>query len=145
MTTMTENTIPIFHPLTGLYEPSAIQQLADGRFLVVEDEKQRPFSLVSINHDGSVSSTALTPDLLESGDSFSKLNDLEGMTADRSGNIYAITSHSRAGDGEQKKSREKLVRFRIEGERVRAAKVLTGLKPALLAMHPVLALSLIHI
>lgn len=139
MTTMPPNTPPIYHPLTGLYEPSAIQQLADGRFLVVEDEKQSPFSLVSINPDGSVGSTALKPGLLEGGDSFWKLNDLEGMTADRSGNIYAITSHSRAGDGEQKKSREKLVRFRIEGGSVRAAKVLTGLKPALLEMHPVLA------
>ncbi|MBK7423308.1 MAG: DUF3616 domain-containing protein [Propionivibrio sp.] len=136
---MTLNTIPVFQPLTGLYEPSAIQQLADGRFLVVEDEKQRPLSLVSIHPDGSVSSTALTPDLLEGGDSFGKLDDLEGMAADRTGNIYAITSHSRAGDGEQKKSRDKLVRFRIEGERVQAAKVVTGLKQALLAMHPVLA------
>ena len=136
---MTANTIPIYHPLSGLYEPSAIQQLADGRFLVVEDEKQRPFSLVSINHDGSVSSAALTPGLLKGGDSFWKLNDLEGLTADRSGNIYAITSHSRADDGEQKKSRDKLVRFRIEGESVLAARVFTGLKAALLAMHPVLA------
>jgi len=139
MTTMPPNTLSIYQPLTGLYEPSAIQQLADGRFLVVEDEKQRPFSLVSIQPDGSVSSMGLTPGLLEGGDSFWKLDDLEGMAADRSGNIYAITSHSRAGDGEQKKSRDKLVRFRIEGERVLAAKVVTGLKPALLAMHPVLA------
>lgn len=135
---MSPNT-PIYHPLTGLYEPSAVQQLADARFLVVEDEKQRPFSLVSIRHDGSVSSTLLTPGLLEYGDSFWTLNDLEGLTADRSGNIYAITSHSRAGDGEQKKSRDKLVRFRIEGESVLAARVVTGLKAALLAAHPVLA------
>ena len=36
---------PQFLPLTDLYEPSAIQQLADGRFLVVEDEKEHPFIL----------------------------------------------------------------------------------------------------
>ena len=30
---------PAFRPLTGIFEPSAIQQLPDGRFLVVEDEK----------------------------------------------------------------------------------------------------------
>ncbi len=35
---------PRFSSLTGLYEPSAIQQLPDGRFLVVEDEKDHPFS-----------------------------------------------------------------------------------------------------
>ena len=38
---------PIFQPLTGIYEPSAVQQLPDGRFLVVEDEKQHPFSVFS--------------------------------------------------------------------------------------------------
>jgi len=42
---MTLNTILTFLPLTGLYEPSAIQQLSNGRFLVVEDEKEHPFSL----------------------------------------------------------------------------------------------------
>jgi hypothetical protein len=139
MSAMTANTIPIYYPLTGLYQASAIQQLADGRFLVVEDEKQRPFSLVAINADGSASSKALRPGFFEGGDSFWKLDDLEGMAADRSGNIYAITSQSRDGEGEQKKPREKLLRFRIEGERVLDESVVTGLKPALLAKHSVLA------
>lgn len=46
---MTVATIPApeFRPLTGLYEPSAIVQLADERFLIVEDEKSHPFSLVT--------------------------------------------------------------------------------------------------
>ena len=35
---MTRSTLPAFQSLTGLYEPSAIQQLPDGRFLIVEDE-----------------------------------------------------------------------------------------------------------
>ena len=45
--------------------------------------------------------------------------------------LYAVTSHSRDDDGNEKKSREKLVCFRIEGERVFApAPVLGGgLKP----------------
>lgn len=55
------------------------------------------------------------------------------------GNIYAITSHSLDDDGAEKKSRDKLVRFRIEGDRVVAPRVVKGLKPALLAAHPVLA------
>ena len=58
MTVMTLNNIFMFLPLTGLYEPSAIQGLADGRFLVVEDEKEHPFSLVTIGpnqHQGQVS------------------------------------------------------------------------------------------
>lgn len=136
---MTENSMITFQPLTGLYEPSAILQLADGRFLVVEDEKAHPFSLVSINLQGEVSSSALTPGFFESTDGFWKLDDLEGLSVDRSGAIYAITSHSLDGDGEQKKSREKLVRFRIEGNRVVAQESVKGLKSALIATHPVLA------
>ncbi len=136
---MTENSMSTFKPLTGLYEPSAILQLADGRFLVVEDEKAHPFSLVSIGSQGEVSCSPLTPGLFESADSFWKLDDLEGLSIDRSGNIYAITSHSLDGDGDQKKSREKLVRFRIEGNRVVAPESVKGLKSALIATHPVLA------
>ncbi len=132
---MTLNGTPEFRPLTGLYEPSAIQQLPDGRFLVLEDEKAHPFSLVTIGPDGAVSATPLRqkpPDL-------PKLNDLEGIALDRSGHVYAITSHSRNGDGDEKSSRERLVRFCIEGDRALAPRVSKALKPALLAAHPVLA------
>lgn len=138
MTIMTLNNIPLFLPLTGIYEPSAIQQLADGRFLVVEDEKQHPFSLLTMGPDGRVGSTPLGAGPLEAGDDFWKLNDLEAIALDRSGHIYAITSHSRDSDGDEKKSRDKLVRFRIEGDRVVAPMVVAGLKPALRATHPVL-------
>ncbi|MHB8810976.1 MAG: hypothetical protein ACYC9M_13350 [Desulfobulbaceae bacterium] len=95
----------VFIFLTGIYEPSAIQQLPDGRFLVVEDEKKHPFSLVTINPDGSVTTTRLSPGLSEAGDDSWKMDDLEGLALDRSGYIYALTSHSRDGDGNEKKSR----------------------------------------
>lgn len=136
---MTLNNILMFLALTGIYEPSAIQQLPDGRFLVVEDEKQHPFSLVTLDSDGRVSSTPLNKESLEAGDFFGKLDDLEGVALDRTGYLYAITSHSRDGSGEGKKSRDKLVRFRIEGDRVAAHMAVRGLKPALMAAHPVLA------
>ena len=55
---------PAFQPLTGSFEPSAIQQLPDGRFLAVEDEKRHPLSLIKISADGSVNNTALTAGLL---------------------------------------------------------------------------------
>ncbi|MBI4740389.1 MAG: DUF3616 domain-containing protein [Betaproteobacteria bacterium] len=129
----------MFQTLTGIYEPSAIVQLPDGRFLVAEDEKAHPFRLLTISADGKVDSTALTPGFFEGGDSFWKLDDLEGLTVDRSGNIYAITSHSRDGDGDEKKGRNKLARFRVDGRRVAATKVAQGFKAALLAAHPVLA------
>lgn len=139
MPVMTHNALPTFLPLTGLYEPSAIQQLPDGRFLVVEDEKAHAFSLVSLGASGVVKRTALRPGWFESGDAFWKLDDLEGLALDTSGFIYAVTSHSRNDDGAEKKSRDKLVRFRIDADRVVAPAVVGGLKRALVAVHPVLA------
>ena len=129
--------IPLtFKPLTGSYEPSGIQQLPDGRFLVVEDEKQHALSLLVIHASGSVSRTPL---LVE--DAGWKLDDLEGVALDQLGFIYALTSHSRDDDGDEKKSRDKLVRFRVEGDRVLAPKVVSGLKRALTEKHPVLAVA----
>ncbi len=130
---------PAFQPLTGIFEPSAIQQLPDGRFLVVEDEKSHPLSLVTIGADGSVDSTALTAGLFQIFSGFWKLDDLEGLALDRAGFVYGITSHSRDDDGDEKKSREKLVRFRVEGKRVVDPKVVDGLKQALTLRHAVLA------
>jgi hypothetical protein len=130
---------PMFQPLTGIYEPSAVQQLPDGRFLVVEDEKQHPFSVFSIGADGTVGSAPVGPDSPDDDPAFWKLDDLEGLALDPAGLVCAITSHSRNGDGEEKKSRHKLVRFRLAGDRVVERRVVTGLKPALVAAHPVLA------
>lgn len=130
---------PAFRPLTGIHEPSAIQQLPDGRFLVVEDEKDQPLSLVTLGADGSVKTQALKAGLLQMFSSFWKLDDLEGLTADRAGFVYAITSHSRDADGDEKKAREKLVRFRVDGDRVVDSTVVDGLKQALTSRHAVLA------
>jgi hypothetical protein len=131
--------VPAFRPLTGIYEPSAIQQLPDGRFLVVEDEKSHPLSLVTIGADGSVDSTELNAGLFQVFSDFWKLDDLEGLALDRAGFVYGITSHSRDDDGDEKKAREKLVRFRVEGNRVVDPKVVAGLKQALTMQHAVLA------
>ena len=136
---MSKGEVPAFRPLTGIYEPSAILQLPDGRFLAVEDEKDHPLSLVTLGADGTVKTAALTAGLLQIFSSFWKLDDLEGLAADRAGFVYAITSHSRDEDGDEKNSREKLVRFRVEGDRVVDPKVVDGLKRALATRNPVLA------
>ena len=136
---MTPNLAPTFQPLTGLYEPSAIQQLPDGRFLVVEDEKDHSFSLLTFSASGDVSNKSLGPGWFHGGDPIWKLDDLEGLTLDGLGHLYAITSHSRNDDGDEQKGREKLARFRIEKDRVIEPVVVGGLKRALVAAHPVLA------
>ena len=130
---------PAFQELTGIYEPSAVQQLPDGRFLVVQDEQRHALSLVSIGVDGRIDVTALTPGLLQRFRDFWNLDDLEGLALDRAGFIYAITSHSRDEDGDEKPSRERLVRFRIDDNQVVQPKVVDGLKRALTDQHPVLA------
>jgi len=136
---MRNENVPAFRPLTGIYEPSAIQQLPDGRFLVVEDEEDHPLSLVIISADGTVETAALTAGLLQIFSAFWKLDDLEGLTADRAGWVYAITSHSRDDDGDRKASREKLVRFRVDGDRVVDPRVVDGLRHALTTRHALLA------
>jgi hypothetical protein len=130
----------VFQPLTDLYEPSAIQQLADGRFLVVEDEQKYPFSLVTIDVAG-VRSAPLLPPVETDCSAAWKLDDLEALTLDQAGYVYALTSHSRDGAGDEKKSRDKLVRFRIEGDRMMEPRLVRGLKPALAAAHPLLAVA----
>ena len=128
-----------FLPLTGVFEPSAVVQLPDGRFLVAEDEKDHPLSLLTIGADGTVECKALSAGLLQVFSSFWNMDDLEGLTVDRAGHVYAMTSHSRTEDGSQKKSRERLVRFRVEGDRVVEPLVVDGVKAALVSGHPVLA------
>lgn len=132
---MTAAGILMFLTLTGIFEPSAIQQLPDGRFLVAEDEKEHPFALITLLPAGAISSVPLEI----SAEDVGKLDDLEGLTIDAKGNLYAITSHSRNSNGEEKKARDKLVRFRVEGSRMVSPIVLTNLKASLTAAHPVLA------
>ncbi|MFW5397328.1 MAG: hypothetical protein XXXNARYT_003056, partial [Candidatus Accumulibacter regalis] len=48
---MTPNTPPSFRTLTGVYEPSGIQQLPDGRFVVVEDDSRQALSVIDIGAD----------------------------------------------------------------------------------------------
>lgn len=128
-----------FRPLDGLYEPSGIQQLPDGRLLVVEDEKSHPFSVLTLEPAGRLERVSLGPGLLELFSDFWRLDDLEGVTLDRAGWVYAITSHSRDDAGRERRSRERLVRFRVEGDRIVDHRVFEGLKAALTALDPLLA------
>ena len=139
MTDMTSSTHPAFQPLTGLHEPSAILQLPDGRFLVVEDEQEHSFNLLTLHPDGTASSESVGPGWFQGGGAIWNMEDLEGLSIDSLGFLYAVTSHSRDDEGDKKKPREKLARFRIEDDRVVEPVVVSGLKQALVEAHPVLA------
>ncbi len=106
---------------------------------MAEDEKERPFWLVTLRPDGTVHSAPLEIGADEASGEFARLDDLEGLTLDAAGRVYAVTSHSRSGRGKEKKSREKLLRFRVEGNRLASPAAFTGLKAALVARHPALA------
>lgn len=100
--------------LVGVYEPSAVQQLPDGRVLVVEDEAERAMNVLNVATDGSLTENAVAS--LQLTRSFGrKLNDLEGLTTDDKGLIYAITSHSSDSNGARDPTREQLLRFRVNG------------------------------
>ena len=103
--------------LDGIYEPSAVQQLEDGRILVVEDEASRAVSVLTIADDATLVGNKAT-DLRLMRSLGGQLDDLEGLSIDGNGFIYAITSHSRKKDKERVPTREQLLRFRIEGNQV---------------------------
>lgn len=114
-----------------IYEPSAVQQLADGRILVVEDEAKRAFSLMSIGNDGALVEDS-TADLRLIRAFGRPLNDLEGLSVDDEDNIYAITSHSLNAKGERVPDREQLLRFKIRGNSVGYIFSYTNLRDALM-------------
>jgi len=110
-----------------IFEPSAVQQLPDGRLLVVEDEASRAISIVSFNDDGTLrEDRGLDFQLTRSFDS--ELNDLEGLSIDADGSIYAITSHSTNNDGERREDREQLLRFNIDGDQIQNVRTYRNLR-----------------
>ncbi len=101
----------------GVYEPSAVQQLPDGRIMVAEDEPNHAFSILSIDKNGSfVEDEALDTRIITGFKR--KLNDLEAMTRDDEGFMYAMTSHSRNRKGQRSPDREHLMRFKIQNGEV---------------------------
>ncbi|WP_200331484.1 DUF3616 domain-containing protein [Thiocystis violacea] len=113
-------------PFEDIYEPSAFQQLPDGRILVAEDEPDRAFSILRVRADGSLASDpALDLRLMRAFRT--RPNDLEGLGMDADGRIYAITSHSRDRKGRRQASREQLLRFRILGDDLVDLQVYAGL------------------
>jgi hypothetical protein len=104
--------------------------LPDGRLLVVEDEASRALNLLTIDETGMlVEDNALNVRMMRAFGR--KLTDLEGLSIDEDGFIYATTSHSLTSDGERKTDREQLLRFRISGNHVGEIAIYGGLRDAI--------------
>ena len=106
----------------NIYRPSGIESLPDGRFLVIEGDQHRALNVIELLADGSTKENSLLDVVLLSTFNI-QLKDLEGVTIDKEGYIYAITSFRRAEDGGRIPDKERLVRFKIENNRIVAPKV----------------------
>lgn len=137
----TEN-IQTFHEFQSfklIHEPSGVQQLPDGRFLVVEDESDQPMDVFSLLPGGQASESTLHRSTLFSwirpNHVLGTLEDLEALAVDNHGYIYAITSHSRKENGKRSDKREQLARFKLDGELIDDFCVLNGLRKKIFKKH----------
>ncbi len=110
----------------GIYEPSGVQQLTDGRLIVIEDEADNPLHILNLKKNGELSEDK-TLNLLLRVAFRSRLDDLEAITTGPDGYLYAATSHKRTKKGIRKADREQLIRFKIQGNKIIDSGVVTNL------------------
>lgn len=126
-----------FRPLEGVYEPSGVVQLADGRLVVAEDEAARPLALLTPDSASEVGFGVepLRPESLLAT-ALLRIDDLEGLAIAPEDLIYAVTSHSRNARGKRDPAREQLLRFTVKGNRLQALGTQTRLRDALSEAFP---------
>lgn len=110
---------------SDLYEPSGAASLSDGRVIVVEDDGDRPVRLFSLTLNKS--ELSLSPESLKG--EITKVQDFEGVSEGKDNEIFLITSHSTSKKGERKKTREKLIKLTLKGERISKIQVVGNLLP----------------
>lgn len=96
----------------AIYEPSGLVQLADGRLLLVEDEKNRPAQLLDIRVEKGQPVLYAAPAQALTG----QADDLEGLAVAPDRQVYAVTSHAPAEDGSLVAARRKLLRFTVAAD-----------------------------
>lgn len=101
----------------NIYEPSGVQQLEDGRLIIIEDEPERPLHILKLKKNGVMKENKSLNMLLRIAFS-KKLDDLEAITTGPDGYIYATTSHKRNHKGVRKSAREQLIRFKVKGNKI---------------------------
>jgi len=128
-----------FLPFSVIYEPSGVQQLPDGRFIVVEDEAAHSLDVFTLESDGRVTEKplyrALLPNRASADGILGSFEDLEGVAVDGRGNVFAITSHSRKENGKRGANREQLIRFRVQGDRIVDIRRIRSLRKRIAKKH----------
>lgn len=132
-----------FRELPGIYEPSAAEQMPDGRVFVVEDEIEHSVAILTIKDDGTFGVERLDAQkffqpILDGKDA-QVPEDFEGIAVDDEGFVYIITSHSREEDGVVYPHREQLVRFKLDGNEPKEMGVYGDLKSDIASKHSLLA------
>jgi hypothetical protein len=134
-----------FQRLDGVYEPSAAEQMPDGRIFVVEDEIDTSLAILSIEPDGGFRvarlDAAAVLSVAAEEDPVAVPEDFEGVAIDGDGWVYVVTSHSRESDGAEHPRRNQLLRFRVEGDELSRIQRYGDLKSDIAAKHPLLAKS----
>ncbi len=140
------NSVLLFQNFDDIYEPSGVVRLADGRMLIIEDEKEHPFSLLELSENDHLQRLPLSP-LVRTAkkEKKIKLDDLEGVTVGDDGWVYAITSHSRNSQGKSKKRREHLVRFHVSDNQLVDYQSLPSLTESLSEILPNISMKKLNI
>ncbi|MGL1930156.1 MAG: DUF3616 domain-containing protein [Desulfotalea sp.] len=110
---------------SDLYEPSGVTYLADGRVIIVEDEGAKPLRVFSfITNNGEL---ALSSEAVKGGEI--KVDDLEGVTEGKNGEVFLITSHSTSKKGKRKKIREQIIKLTIDPKQISNIQTFAHLRP----------------
>lgn len=125
-----------FSRASMIAEPSGVVQLDNGQILVAEDEKDGPMWLMNMDIDMDASPVdARIGRIRELEDLPFSVNDVEALSRDGLGNIYAITSHSYTRSGRKKATRYKFVRFRVVNGVVTQVQEISNLMQRLIEQH----------
>ncbi len=136
--TLSESFTADFQKIHGLFEPSGVVQLDDGRVLAVEDEPTNPFVFLTPNSDAQSFSLSYLRSNVLFHPAMAHISDLEGVTKDPNGRVYAITSQSRKGNGNRDPEREKIIQFSIKEDRLLTSHVRTDFRKKLIKAFPAL-------
>lgn len=122
------------------FQASGVAQLPDGRLIVDEDETLHPLEVVDLFRTGDVHE--YLPDAIAKAFDrvgVTKLNDLESITVDSRGHVYASTSQSVTRAGVAKADRQLVVRFDVSGDSLTHPHALHRLTAALGGLDSLIA------